>query len=78
MSDKEVTDKHGNIIHRGDYVVTKIRGGTHEGHVSKGEHLMNNHWLDIYEASGQIALTTPHIYRWMRSSQTSNERKKLT
>ncbi|KAJ6012451.1 hypothetical protein N7522_002806 [Penicillium canescens] len=35
MSDKEVTDKHGNIIHPGDYVVTKIRGGTHEGQVDE-------------------------------------------
>jgi hypothetical protein len=52
MSDDEVKDKNGNIIHPGDYVVTKIRGGTHEGHVSKGQHLMNNHWLDIYEPSG--------------------------
>lgn len=36
MSDTEVTDKHGKTIHRGDYVVTKIRGGTHEGNVSNG------------------------------------------
>jgi hypothetical protein len=44
MSDKEVTDKHGNIIHRGDYVVTKIRGGTHEGHVSKAQHQHTIGW----------------------------------
>jgi hypothetical protein len=35
MGGNQVTDKHGNIINHGDYVVTKIRGGTHEGHVSK-------------------------------------------
>jgi hypothetical protein len=35
MSHNEVKDKHGNIINHGDYVVTNIRGGTHEGHVSK-------------------------------------------
>jgi hypothetical protein len=35
MSHNEVMDKNGNIINHGDYVVTKIRGGTHEGHVSK-------------------------------------------
>lgn len=34
MGDNEVTDKNGNIINSGDYVCTKIRGGTHEGHVS--------------------------------------------
>jgi hypothetical protein len=35
MGGNQVTDKHGNIINQGDYVVTKIRGGTHEGNVSK-------------------------------------------
>lgn len=35
MRDNEVTDKHGNVIDCGDYVSTKIRGGTHEGRVSK-------------------------------------------
>lgn len=42
MRDNEVTDKHGNVIDRGDYVSTKIRGGTHEGHVSKPWQLMDN------------------------------------
>lgn len=32
---KEVTDKYGNVITHGDYVSTRIRGGTHEGRVSK-------------------------------------------
>ncbi|OQD78946.1 hypothetical protein PENANT_c070G08481 [Penicillium antarcticum] len=35
MSDNKVTDKHGHIIKHGDYVVTKIRGGTHEGHLEE-------------------------------------------
>ncbi|CAI7591879.1 unnamed protein product [Penicillium discolor] len=35
MRDNEVTDKHGNVIDRGDYVSTKIRGGTHEGRVEE-------------------------------------------
>ncbi|KAJ6181192.1 hypothetical protein N7519_011653 [Penicillium mononematosum] len=35
MSDNEIADKHGNIIHQGDYVATRIRGGTHEGNVEE-------------------------------------------
>ncbi|KAJ5425913.1 hypothetical protein N7465_000983 [Penicillium sp. CMV-2018d] len=35
MRDNEVTDKHGNVIDYGDYVSTKIRGGTHEGRVEE-------------------------------------------
>ncbi|CAI7629983.1 unnamed protein product [Penicillium crustosum] len=35
MRDNEVTDKHGNVIDRGDYVSTKIRSGTHEGRVEE-------------------------------------------
>ncbi|OQE41141.1 hypothetical protein PENCOP_c005G03851 [Penicillium coprophilum] len=35
MGDNEVTDKHGNVIHPGDYVGTRIRGGTHEGYVKE-------------------------------------------
>ncbi|KAJ5055385.1 hypothetical protein NUH16_010948 [Penicillium rubens] len=35
MSDNEIADKHGNIIHQGDYVATRIRGGTHEGNVNQ-------------------------------------------
>ncbi|OKL56741.1 hypothetical protein UA08_07731 [Talaromyces atroroseus] len=31
----EIRDKHGNTIHRGDHVYTKIRGGRHEGEVEK-------------------------------------------
>ncbi|KAJ5676761.1 uncharacterized protein N7477_002394 [Penicillium maclennaniae] len=31
MGHEEVLDKNGNPIHKGDYVVTRIRGGTHEG-----------------------------------------------
>jgi hypothetical protein len=46
MSDNEITDKHGNIIHQGDYVATRIRGGTHEGNVSK--------WIHITESLGSI------------------------
>jgi hypothetical protein len=38
MGHGEVFDKHGNAIHEGDYVVTKIRGGTHEGKVSQERH----------------------------------------
>lgn len=30
-----IFDKHGKVIHEGDYVFTKIRGGTHEGKVRK-------------------------------------------
>lgn len=33
MEQNEVVDKHGKTIHEGDYVFTKIRGGTHEGKV---------------------------------------------
>ncbi|KAJ5510466.1 hypothetical protein N7453_002569 [Penicillium expansum] len=35
MGDSKVTDKYGNVINRGDYVWTRIRGGTHEGHVEE-------------------------------------------
>ncbi|KAJ5971620.1 uncharacterized protein N7479_001538 [Penicillium vulpinum] len=35
MGGNKVTDKHGNIIKPGNYVSTKIRGGTHEGHVEE-------------------------------------------
>lgn len=42
MCDNKVTDKHENVINPGDYVGTKIRGGTHEGHVSKPWQLMDN------------------------------------
>lgn len=30
----QTVDKHGNPIHEGDYVFTRIRGGSHEGKVS--------------------------------------------
>ncbi|KAJ6120932.1 hypothetical protein N7523_005212 [Penicillium sp. IBT 18751x] len=35
MGHEEVLDKDGNPIHEGDYVVTRIRGGTHEGKVEE-------------------------------------------
>lgn len=34
MERGEVLDKNGNVIHEGDYVFTRMRGGTHEGKVS--------------------------------------------
>lgn len=54
MRDNEITDKNGNTINRGDYVVTKIRGGTHEGNVSKRHHLMMSPWLILYALKGNI------------------------
>lgn len=33
MDRNNVADKNGEPIHEGDYVYTKIRGGTHEGNV---------------------------------------------
>lgn len=33
MDNTEIVDKHGNTIHEGDYVFTRIRGGSHEGKV---------------------------------------------
>lgn len=56
MRDNEVTDKHGNVIDRGDYVSTKIRGGTHEGRVSKRQ-LVDNPLLRLY---------SHHMFRWKR------------
>lgn len=47
MDDNKVTDKYGNAIDYGDYVSTKIRGGTHEGRVSK-QQLMDNSLLELY------------------------------
>lgn len=47
MGDNKVTDKYGNVIDYGDYVSTKIRGGTHEGRVSKRQ-LMDNSLLELY------------------------------
>ncbi|KGO74596.1 hypothetical protein PITC_002410 [Penicillium italicum] len=35
MGNNNVTDKYGSDINRGDYVWTRIRGGTHEGHVEE-------------------------------------------
>lgn len=35
MDQNEIVDKHDNPIHVGDYVFTRIRGGTHEGKVSQ-------------------------------------------
>ena len=35
MEASEIKDKHGNPIHEGDYVFTRIRGGSHEGEVGK-------------------------------------------
>ncbi|KAJ5370063.1 uncharacterized protein N7496_006155 [Penicillium cataractarum] len=31
----QIVDKHGNAIHEGDYVFTRIRGGSHEGKVQE-------------------------------------------
>ncbi|KAE8361986.1 hypothetical protein BDV27DRAFT_160211 [Aspergillus caelatus] len=31
----DVKDKHGDIIHEGDYVFTRIRGGSHQGEVER-------------------------------------------
>lgn len=56
MRDNEVTDKHGNVIDRGDYVSTKIRSGTHEGRVSKRQ-LMDN----------PLSKSSSHnMFRWKR------------
>lgn len=33
MDHKKVSDKNSEPIHEGDYVYTRIRGGTHEGKV---------------------------------------------
>ncbi|KAJ5195413.1 uncharacterized protein N7498_008851 [Penicillium cinerascens] len=35
MGHGEVLDKNGNVIHEGDYVFTRMRGGTHEGKVDE-------------------------------------------
>ncbi|KAK7926535.1 hypothetical protein PG985_003533 [Apiospora marii] len=35
MSGNTVHDKHGEPIEEGDHVYTKVRGGQHEGDVSK-------------------------------------------
>lgn len=56
MRDNEVTDKHGNVIDRGDYVSTKIRGGTHEGRVSKRQ-LVDNPLLELF---------SHNMFRWKR------------
>ncbi|EIT76134.1 hypothetical protein BDV35DRAFT_356506 [Aspergillus flavus] len=31
----DVKDKHGDTIHEGDYVFTRIRGGSHQGEVER-------------------------------------------
>ncbi|KAJ5178838.1 hypothetical protein N7492_002048, partial [Penicillium capsulatum] len=33
MQAGDICDKHGNPIRKGDYVFTRIRGGSHEGEV---------------------------------------------
>ncbi|KAJ6114457.1 hypothetical protein N7486_000235 [Penicillium sp. IBT 16267x] len=35
MDHDNVSDKNGEPIHEGDYVYTRIRGGTHEGKVEE-------------------------------------------
>ncbi|KAF5862204.1 hypothetical protein ETB97_011909 [Aspergillus alliaceus] len=35
MEKDDVKDKHGDAIHEGDYVFTRIRGGSHQGEVEK-------------------------------------------
>ncbi|KAJ5197714.1 uncharacterized protein N7498_006831 [Penicillium cinerascens] len=35
MDRDNVSDKNGEPIHEGDYVYTRIRGGTHEGKVEE-------------------------------------------
>ncbi|CAI7678457.1 unnamed protein product [Penicillium pancosmium] len=35
MEHSDIDDKHGNPIHQGDYVFTRIRGGSHEGKVEE-------------------------------------------
>jgi hypothetical protein len=34
-----IVDKYGNAIQEGDYVFTRIRGGSHEGKVRKTQRL---------------------------------------
>lgn len=34
-----IVDKYGNAIQEGDYVFTKIRGGSHEGKARKTQRL---------------------------------------
>jgi hypothetical protein len=36
----QIVDKHGNPIHEGDYVFTRIRGGSHEGKVRRTRQLI--------------------------------------
>lgn len=53
MGDSKVTDKYGIVINRGDYVWTRIRGGTHEGHVSKPQ-LTDNPLLTYTSFVGKV------------------------
>lgn len=43
----EVKDAHGNMIHEGDKVETKIRGGKHEGTVSRKYYYLFGHWIEF-------------------------------
>ena len=67
MSAHSVKDKHGMTIKEGDFVLTKYRGGTHQGKVSKsalpGESfqilgMRNKHHVHII------------LHRWKKSSLT--------
>lgn len=53
MSNNDIADKHGNIIHQGDYVATRIRGGTHEGSVSRRNSFHEQPWFYLNGFSGQ-------------------------
>lgn len=59
MGDNKVTDKHENVINPGDYVGTKIRGGTHEGHVCKS-------WQLVVNFLGLYSVLIAHMFRWKR------------
>lgn len=41
----QVMSKEGSPIHEGDHVVTKIRGGVHEGEVNSGQISKASGWL---------------------------------
>jgi hypothetical protein len=58
MEANKIADKHGNVIHEGDYVFTKIRGGTHEGKVSQNKFLLERY---VQKESSLVSYVNFHV-----------------
>lgn len=67
----QIVDKHGNPIREGDYVFTKIRGGSHEGKVCPKQWCISYLSLD---GAVNIHITDIQVQEIVTDEQRAEER----